>query len=125
LSTYFEENASLEDLLLLSQLGDWDPMNFHAYFPKIRQQLLSATPELKKRLLRTIGHMWENFYPIAQEDGHFVMNLGVLCFEMAFYEEALLYFERSVTITGENEKARQNIDVCKELVKVRRNQKSL
>lgn len=113
LATYVEKNATLEELLLVVQMGNGDSINFHAFFPKILQLLPSASSAQKKQLMRIIEDVWKNFYPISPEEGDFVMNLGVLHYSMENYELALLYFERSLKIRGVTPLILQNIEACK------------
>jgi tetratricopeptide (TPR) repeat protein len=63
-------------------------------------------------LLDTIHHVWEHFYPVSLEEGAFIMNLGVLLFEMHHYREALLFFERSLQVGKENALVYQNMAAC-------------
>jgi tetratricopeptide (TPR) repeat protein len=49
---------------------------------------------------------------MCQADGDFIMNLGVLFFEMGDYEKALDYFKRSLLITGEKRQTLMNMAAC-------------
>lgn len=106
------ERFSLSDLLKIIRLGNWDPINFNVFFEAIRQRLLDASPSTKKDLVTVINHVWEHFYPVSSEESGFILNLGVLMYEMKYYEEALLFFERSLTLSGENAIALKNMSAC-------------
>lgn len=106
------KNPSIDYLLLLVKLGNWDPLNFHAFFPAIHSQLPTASDKIKEMLVETIKQVWQHFYPVSKEEGNFVMNLGVLLFELQLPEEALLFFERSTAVGGENALTYQNIAAC-------------
>ena len=92
------ELFTLEHLLLYVKLGNWDPINFHLFIPEILKKLPGSTEHEKDRLQQTIGKVWENFYPVNPQEGDFVMNLGVLLFEMKKYEQALFFFLQSKEI---------------------------
>lgn len=104
---------SLEYLLLLIKLGNWDPMTFHALFPALRRGIGNASACQKKQLAAVIDRVWEHFYAITPEEGDFVLNLGVLLFDLKDYEAAIRYFERSMEISGLNRRAMQNIAACR------------
>lgn len=115
LTTLIPEEAplpSLETLLLLLRLGNWDPMNFHAFFNMIREQLPEASLKLREKLRYAIHASWEYFYPIQALEGEFVLNLGVLLFEIQRYTEALAFFQRSLALTGGNATAYRNMAAC-------------
>lgn len=106
------KNPSIDYLLLLIKLGNWDPLNFHAFFPAIRSQLPDASEKVKEMLAETIKQVWQKFYPVSKEEGDFVMNLGVLLFELQKPEDAMLFFERSMVIGGDSALTYQNIAAC-------------
>lgn len=110
-------NPSLDYLLLLLKLGNWDPMVFNDFFPKIRKHLPNANEESKRQLKEILNKIWLNFYPITAEEGSFVTNLGVIFYEMGDYNEALVYFMRAMDISGSNRKLMQNIAACHKKIK--------
>lgn len=105
-------NPSMETLLLILKLGSWDPMNFYTFYSLIREQLPNATDKQKDELRDAIHEVWENFYPIHPLEGEFIMNLGVLFFEMQRYAEALGFLQRSLMITGDNATTYTNMAAC-------------
>lgn len=106
------ESTSLDDLILLVKLGNWDPISFHAFFPKITHALPHASENQKLILVQVIEQVWEHFYPISPEEGHFILNLGVLLFEMKLFEKAQIFFERARNILGDNPIITKNIKAC-------------
>lgn len=106
-------NPSLEYLLLLLKLGNWDPMAFNDFFDKIRNHLPKASEETKKQLKEILNNIWMNFYPTTPEEGNFVTNLGVLLYDIGDYNEAMLYFMRAMDLTGSNNpQLMQNMAAC-------------
>lgn len=106
------KDPSLEYILLLVKLGNWDASVLHTYFSEIRQAVSLANAQQKELLRSTINCVWEHFFPTGPSSGDFVLNLGVLLFEMKYYAEAITYFERSMEISGSNAAAQKNIAVC-------------
>ncbi|MBA3957447.1 MAG: hypothetical protein H0X51_03500 [Parachlamydiaceae bacterium] len=103
---------SLDFMLLLIKLGNWDSNVMNDFFERMRKTLPGATENQKRLLCATIDKVWENFYPTEPAAGSFVLNLGVLLFEMDFFSEARSYFKRSMDITGVNTTAIENIAAC-------------
>lgn len=113
LSLAVEKNATeLEELLLLVKLGNFDPMNFYAFFEMIRQKIPGLNEALKTQLKAVIEQVYERFYPISEADGAFPLNLGVLYFDLKCYEKALEYFDKAEQILGETDTLRKNKGAC-------------
>src|SRR5262249_27557883 len=64
---------TLESILLILKLGNWDPANFHHFFERIRALLPKASSEEKERLVQVIYNIWDRFYPVSELEGGFVM----------------------------------------------------
>ncbi|KAF3363288.1 putative tetratricopeptide (TRP) repeat protein [Chlamydiales bacterium STE3] len=109
--------ASLEAILLLIKLGKFDPMNLYGFYERIRAFLPSVTKELKQRVVFTLEKVFENFFPVAEEDGSFIANLGVLFFELQEYQKALDYFQQAMIWLGEKDYLLHNMNQCKALIK--------
>lgn len=106
------ERLSLKQLILLVKLGNWDSVNFHAFFSSIMNKLMRADPQEIRFLKKAIFHVWENFYPVNPKEGDFVMNLGVLLFHMKFYKDALFLFLKAKEISGGRAALFKNIAHC-------------
>jgi hypothetical protein len=107
-----DQAPSLDYILLLIKLGNWDASVLLGFFSAIRQALPSATQPQKDRLQATIGEVYKHFYPTGPSSGDFVLNLGVLLFEMQDFAGAKKYFQASMEITGSNTTALNNITAC-------------
>lgn len=106
------KGMSLEYLWLLLKLGHWDPLTFNALIPKILPKIGGASPEMKEKFKEATQRTWEVFFPVTKEEGNFVLNLGVILFQMEEFEKAALFFQRALEMLGESEIARQNLEVC-------------
>lgn len=103
---------SLECLMIILKMGSWDPANFHAFFPMVRAHIPKATQKVREDLKSTIHKIWEQFFPISVEEGDFILNLGVLLFDIGDFPGALLFFQRSLEITGDQERTYANMGAC-------------
>jgi len=99
-------------LLKLIRLGNWDPINFNAFFDTIRKKIPEASEALKKELGIVIHQVWEHFYPVSSDESGFILNLGVLFYELKKYQEALLFFQRSLNLSGEKASTLMNMAAC-------------
>jgi len=106
------KSLSLEYLLLLIKFGCYDPVNFAAFFEHIVAQLPEASEKTKKQLLNMLYPLWEAFFPVSAGEGTFVMNLGVIAFELGAYRKALDFFLKAEAIMGEEPLLYQNMAAC-------------
>lgn len=115
LTGFFEkhlDDLSLEQLVLVLKFGLWDPVNFYTFFGHLRRKLPEATADEKLDLKLIAGRIYQQFYPISTEEGGLLINLGVLCFEISEYVEALRYFEKALELMGESAQIYKNISAC-------------
>jgi tetratricopeptide (TPR) repeat protein len=106
----------LDHILLLIKLGNWDANVVLSFFPAIRQAIVSATEKQKQLLCATIDKVYEHFYPIGPSTGDFVLDLGVLLFEMQYFEKSKNFFYSSMQISGVNATALKNIAACYQML---------
>lgn len=83
-------------MLELIKWGVWDSVNFNLFFEKIRKTVIQTTVEEKEALKIAIQGCRKFFFPVSKEEGAFMMNLGVLFFDMKMYEEAESYFQEAL-----------------------------
>lgn len=108
---------SLDEMILWIKLGNWDPVNFNAFFTALREAFPQATETQRIDLLKVIENVYKNFFYVEKSDGAFVANLGVLCFDLHQYEAALFYFERAAELNGQTSSFLQkNISLCLRLL---------
>lgn len=110
-------NQSVEHLLLLLKFSRWDPMLMHHFFPLIHEKIKKLPSEMSLKLREAIQKIAQNIYPLSEDEGLFVMNLGVLLFEMQFYEDALEYFKRAEQISGTHPQIMQNKASCLKMLR--------
>jgi len=78
----------------------------------MRRKLPEASVDQKADLVRIAECIDRQFYPVSSQEGGLFINLGVLCFEVGNYEEALRYFEKALKLTGESAQVYKNISAC-------------
>lgn len=109
----FIDETGLDHILLLLKLGDWDFCNFHAFFEIIRKRLrMEASHEMHLKVADALHRVWEHFYCVTEAEALLVVNMGVLFFDMKFYRDAILFFERSLEIMPKNAEAYFNMGLC-------------
>jgi len=106
------EDQTLDSMLLRIKLGRYDPILFYEYFEKILKSVNSLTKEMEEKLVLTIHKVWDQYFPTCHQEGDFIMNLGVLLFQMRHFEEAKLFFERAIEIGGDQPHLQQNLLKC-------------
>lgn len=111
-----EQFLTVDELMALIRLGRYDPITLHANFQRIRSQIERITADERNQLLFCIDRVYDNFYPICKADGDFVLNLGVLCFELKNYLKALEYFKRALQISGPSDRLANNIKTTQSLL---------
>lgn len=107
------QDPSLAFMLKLIKWGLWDPINFNLFFPKIREKLAAADASEKAELALAIEGCWKAFFPVHKAEGAFVMNLGVLCFDMKHYNEAIKYFKYALELGYDEPILHQNMKTAK------------
>ena len=103
---------NLDLIFLLLKIGQWDPANFNLFFERIRSELKTASDETKERFSEVIGKVWENFYPTDKSESRFVMNLGVLLYDLQRYDDALKFFERALALDPQFTTIYHNMACC-------------
>jgi SAM-dependent MidA family methyltransferase len=110
------DSARLEMILKLLKLGNGDPSDLHLFFPQIVAELSKADRRVQNELFHLIKQVWNHFYPVSSEGGSFVMDLGVLCYYMKHYEEALCYFQEALKMGYEDTIIFQNISAARRAI---------
>lgn len=103
---------SLDVIFLLLKFGQWDPSNFNLFFDRIRSELKTATEDTKEKFFEVVENVWQNFFPTDKKESHFVMNLGVLLYDLKRYEDALKFFQRALELDPDNAIIYHNMACC-------------
>jgi hypothetical protein len=109
------KDLNLKFMINLVKMGNWDPVNFNLFYLKIREKLFAASSTEKEELARTIHSCWKVFFPVHKQEGAFIMNLGILFFDMKRYEEAILFFQRALNLGYNEPIAFQNLRMAQRI----------
>jgi tetratricopeptide (TPR) repeat protein len=102
---------NLEQILAYLRLSGFDSRIFLDCYPAIMDSLNQAQESIKEELYNTIKKVWEVYYSIA-EDRDLASHLGVMLYEMGYYNEALKYFKSSVDVYGPDSMISYNLGLC-------------
>jgi tetratricopeptide (TPR) repeat protein len=105
------ESLELYSILAFWRLSRYDAQLFIQSAQRIQFLLPESSDEEAEDLRQGIQMMWAGYYPM-NEQHHLALDCGNLLYELELYEEARMYFERSLedgTITVE---AFYKLSVC-------------
>lgn len=107
---HFQE-MSLPELLAMVRLMRYDSTFFINALSRIKHHMTNITYNERYRLLQAMDMVWANYF-ILETNVDLAFEIGGLCFDLAFYREAIVYFERSQAIYGESGDLYFNIALC-------------
>jgi tetratricopeptide (TPR) repeat protein len=105
------DDFSLEQLLAYLRMSGWDANILLHSFPVLLTRLESASAPLHQQFYRAIRQVWDTYYPIGEEDD-LPFHLAVLLQAMAFYPEALEFYDRSLQLCGPDPGVFYNLAMC-------------
>jgi tetratricopeptide (TPR) repeat protein len=89
---------SLNQVLRLVKLSQWDPPSFHAFFAAVREHARKADTHDRARIIYCMERVADAFYPVTVEEGAFFTNLGIIAFEMKDFAAAIKQFARTIDL---------------------------
>lgn len=92
-------NLNLIELIALYRLGIYDSSFFIRLLPRLKQLIKTISLEERTRLAQTMDLTWDMYFHI-NESFDLAYEIGGLYFDLAYYEKALIYFQRSTDIFG-------------------------
>lgn len=105
------ETLNYRDIMAVIRLSGYDARIFLQMLPRLFDVLPEISDDERWNLLLAVPRIWDTYYPLG-EDADLAGNLGDLLFELAFYPEAILYYEKSVMIYGKVADILFKIAVC-------------
>ena len=100
---------SLEFILSLLKLGDWDYQFLVRYAPVIAREAAQATEGLKWELRRALDAVWENYYPMGVD---VAFEIGRILAAMNLPLDALRYYKESLRVGGAHHATLYNMGLC-------------
>ncbi|MEX1012347.1 MAG: hypothetical protein WD595_02870 [Waddliaceae bacterium] len=101
-----------EKLLLYLKLSYFCPVRFNIYFESLRSQLNKFGAVEKKQFRHMVFQAADNFYFVNPEEAIFILNLGVLLYDLSDLQGAHDLFRRSMLYTGPREVTLENLIKC-------------
>ncbi len=101
----------LDALLAYLRLSGWDANIVLDSFPTLLAQAETAAPPHRQELHRAIQQVWEMYYPL-NEASDLPFHLGMLLQTMAFYPEALEFYQHSLQMWGPDPSTFHNMGMC-------------
>ena len=105
------DSWTLEQLLAYIRLSGFDAKIALACYPALMDRIEHATESEKQELYRVIQKVWDAYYPVAEEQD-LAYHLGVLLYELDYYDEALDFFSRSHEFYGHDATVAYNMSLC-------------
>jgi hypothetical protein len=105
------ESLNYNDFMGALRLSGYDARLFLQMVPRLFELLPGISPDERLGLFQSLHRMWDMYFPFG-EDQDLAFELGRLLMELEFFKEALIYFQLSMKIYGETEKALNAIAMC-------------
>lgn len=102
---------TLKELIALYRLSIYDSSFFVKVLPRLKQLVKTISMHERTRLGETLDFTWAMYFHI-NESFDLAYEIGGLCFDLAYYEKALVYFQHSVDIFGQKEDIYYNQALC-------------
>lgn len=99
------------DIMAVIRLSGYDGRIFRQMLPRLLEILPTIYDNQRWNLFLSIPRIWDTYYPLGESDD-LAEDLGDLLFALAFYQEAILYFEKSVMIYGKTAHILYKIAIC-------------
>jgi tetratricopeptide (TPR) repeat protein len=100
---------TLEFILSLLKLGDWDYQFLVRYAPVIARQAADASEGLKWELRRALDAVWDHYYPMGVD---VAFEIGRILAAMNLPLDALRYYKESLRIAGAHHATFYNMGLC-------------
>lgn len=101
----------MPQLVAYLRLSSWDANIFQGCLSTLTVRASSLPDDEKRELFTAIEQVWDMYYPIGEEQD-LAFDVGLLLYEMAYYTQALDYFERSLRLYGPNPGTSLNRSLC-------------
>jgi tetratricopeptide (TPR) repeat protein len=110
LEQHFDE-MPLEHLASCFRLSGYDARLFKQCMPRLLTLVPHCTLTEKRNMLTIIHNVWGWYYPIGEYQD-LAFDLGMLLYQMDYYVEAIVYFERSLIGYGDAAPVYYNMGIC-------------
>lgn len=104
-------SMGLKDLLAFYRLSYYDSTFFIKLLPRLKHVCKTVTVAERRRLGETLHRVWQ-FYFNIEEAFDLAYEIGGILYDLAFYTEALDYFQSSTASHGPNADVYYNQALC-------------
>jgi tetratricopeptide (TPR) repeat protein len=105
------KSMELSQLFAYIRLSGYDALLFKQSAMLMMELLSESTEEDKEDLSRIIRAVWDGYYPIDEEHD-LAFDCGMLLFHMEAFEEALIFFDRSIATYEGHASVFYNMAIC-------------
>lgn len=105
------DRLSCEDILGMIRWSSYDARIFCQMLPRLFEIVPEISESERLNLLMVIPRIWDTYYPLGESE-NLANDLGNLLLILAFYHEALLFFEKSALIYGNEADTTYKLALC-------------
>jgi tetratricopeptide (TPR) repeat protein len=102
-------NMSVRQVLALIRLSCFDPLLLTQCIPTLYKKL--ETRQEAAEIRRAIDRVWSRYYHLG-EGMDLAFHIGTMLGQMGQFDEALVFFERSLELSGDDTSVIYNIGLC-------------
>ncbi len=105
------DTLTFSELTSVIRLSGYDARIVSQMLPRLFALIPDISEAQRWGLFQAIHRVWAMYYPL-RESTDLAFDLGNLLYALAFYEEAIVYFELSIKIYGQAPATLFNIALC-------------
>ncbi len=90
---------NVEELIAHFRLSAYDSTYFAKMLPRLKQVSSSITHNERTRIYETMHNVWNMYFYIG-ETFDLAYAMGGLCYDLGYYNDALIYFDNSINTHG-------------------------
>lgn len=107
---------SYHEIIAMIRLSGYDARIFRQMLPDLYVQLPLLSDNERWSLLLIIPRIWDTYFPLGEADD-LALSIGNLLLGIQRYEDAIIYYEKSIVVYGRAEHVLYNIALCHCLLK--------
>lgn len=105
------DSLTCRDIISVIRLSGYDARIFRQMLTRLFEILSEISENERLNLLMVIPRIWDTYYPLGELED-LADDLGNLLMALAFYQEAVLFFEKSVMIYGQDASMLYKMALC-------------
>jgi tetratricopeptide (TPR) repeat protein len=107
---HFDE-MSFRDILAILRLSGYDGKIFWQMLPRLYKLVPVLQENERWNIFLTVPRVWDTYFPLG-EPADLASELGKLLMDLDYFEEALVYFEKSILIYGKTSEVQYEVALC-------------